>query len=69
MLQRANIAPVDIFIRENTQLFSALDPMKHGKRSRGRPRKNWLPCDVEDAAILRGQQAKDRAHWNKDTSE
>ena len=47
----------------------------HGKRSRGRPRKNWLNCVMEDAAALTGFQnlvlnkvkemAEDRKHWRE----
>ena len=90
VLKRANIALVDVYIREARLrwLFHLvrmpeervpnylLDwiPM-HGKRSRGRPRKNWLSCVLEDAASFIGvdnisletqaakQHASDRLHW------
>ena len=88
-LKRANIAPVDVHIRaarlrwfghvvrmpEERLLNYLLDwiPM-HGKRSRGRSRKNWLSCILEDAASFIGvdnisleaakQHASDRVHWN-----
>ena len=69
VLKRANIAPVDVHIRaarlrwfghvvrmpEERVPNYLLDwiPM-HGKRSRGRPRKNWLSCVLEDAASFIG---------------
>ena len=88
VLKRANIAPVDVHIRaarfrwfghvvtmpEERVPNYLLDwiPM-HGKRSRGRPRKNWRSCVLEDAASFIGvdnisleaakQHASDRAHW------
>ena len=88
VLKRANIAPVDTFVRaarlrwfghvvrmpeERTPNYLLHWIPKHGKRSRGRPRKNWLSCVLEDAAIFTGvdnitiedaeQQATNRAHW------
>ena len=48
---------------------------KHGKRSRGRPRKSWLTCVQEDAAIFSGRPnivldkmnelASHRKHWRE----
>ena len=88
VLKRANIAPVDVFIRAaRLRWFGHVVRMpeeripnyllhwvpKHGKRSRGRPRKNWLSCVLEDAALFTGvenitmeaaeQQATDRVQW------
>ena len=88
VLNRANIAPVDVFIRAaRLRWFGHVVRMpeeripnyllhwipKHGKRSRGRPRKNWLSCVLEDAALFTGvanitmeaaeQQATDRVQW------
>ena len=86
--KRVNIAPVEVHIRaarlrcvghvvrmpEERVPNYLLDwiPM-HGKRSRGRPRKNWLSCVLEDAASFIGvdnisleaakQNASDRVHW------
>ena len=88
VLKRANIAPVDVFIRAaRLRWFGHVVRMpeeripnyllhwipKHGKRSRGRPWKNWMSCVLEDAALFTGvdnitleaaeQQASDRVHW------
>ena len=69
VLKRGNIAPVDVFIRAaRLRWFGHVVRMpeeripnyllhwvpKHGKRSRGRPRKNWQPCVLEDAAHFTG---------------
>ena len=90
VMKRANIAPVDVHVRaarlrwlfhlvkmpEERVPNYLLDwiPM-HGKGSRGRPRKNWLSCVLEDAASFIGvdnisleaqaakQHASDRVHW------
>ena len=87
VLRRANIAPVDVHIRaarlrwfghvvrmpEERVPNYLLDwiPMQ-GKRSRGRPHKNWLSCVLEDAASFIGvdnisleaaKHASDRVHW------
>ena len=86
--RRANITPVDVFIRAaRLRWFGHVMRMpeeripnyllhwvpKHGKRSRGRPRKNWLSCVLEDAALFTGvdnisieaaeQEASDRVQW------
>ena len=47
----------------------------HGRRSRGRPRRNWQKCVQEDAASFSGEAdiqldkakelAKDRKHWRE----
>ena len=84
----ANIAPVNVHIRaarlrcvgyvvrmpEERVPNCLLDwiPM-HGKRSRGRPRENWLSCVLEDAASIIGvdnislvaakQNASGMVHW------
>ena len=88
VLKRANINPIEVFVRASRlRWFGHVVRMpeervpkyllkwipKHGKRSRGRPRKNWLSCVLEDAAIFTGvdnialdsleQQALDRVHW------
>ena len=85
VLTRMNINPVEVIIRASRlQLFGHVSSMpgekvpkylmkwapKHGKRSRGRPRTNWLSCVLEDAAVFTGtenitleeakQQASDR---------
>ena len=88
VLKRANITPVDVHIRaarlrwfghvvrllEERVPNHLLDwiPM-HDKRSRGRPRKNWLSCVLEDVTSFIGvdnisleaarQHASDRVHW------
>ena len=89
VLRRANIAPVAVHIRAARlrwfghvvimpeervpNYFLDWIPM-HGKRSRGRPRKNWLSCVLEDAASFiigvdnisleaAKQHASDRVHW------
>ena len=88
VLKRANIAPVDVFIRAaRLRWFGHVVRMpeeripnyllhwipKHGKRSRGKPRTNWLSCVLEDAASFTGvdkitleaaeQKATDRVQW------
>ena len=47
----------------------------HGKRSRGRPRKNWMNCVLEDASVFSGEQnivlerleelGEHRKHWRE----
>ena len=88
VLRRANINPIEVFIRASRlRWFGHVVRMseeripryllkwipKHGKRSRGRPRKNWLTCVLEDASIFTGvnnitldraeQLASDRVQW------
>ena len=69
VLKRANIAPVDVFIKAaRLRWFGHVVRMpeeripnyllhwipKHGKRSRGRPRTSWLSCVLKDAALFTG---------------
>ena len=88
VLKRANIAPVDVHIRAARLMwFGHVARMleerlpnylpdwipMHGKRSRGRPHKNWLSCVLEDTTSFIGvdnisleaakQHASDRVHW------
>ena len=88
VLNRAKIKPVDVFIRAaRLRWFGHVVRMpddripkylldwvpRHGKRSRGRPRKSWKSCVLEDAAAFNGvdnitlqmakQQASDRGAW------
>jgi len=88
VLTRANIAPVDVFIKaarfkwfghevrmpeERIPNYLLHWIPKHGKRSRCRPRKNWLYCVLEGAPSFTGvdnitleaarQQATERVHW------
>ena len=49
--------------------------LAHGRRSRGRPRKNWMKCLLEDAAAFSGntdidlkgasEMASDHKHWKE----
>ncbi|MCP4473446.1 MAG: reverse transcriptase family protein [Gammaproteobacteria bacterium] len=88
VLRRANINPIEVFIRASRlRWFGHVVRMseeripryllkwmpKHGKRSRGKLRKNWLTCVLEDASIFTGvnnitldraeQLASDRVQW------
>ena len=66
---RADIAPLNVFIRaatlrwfghvvrkpeERKPNYILHWTPKYGKRSKSRPRKNWLPCVLEDAARFTG---------------
>ena len=89
VLKIANIAPVDVHIIRAARLrwFGHVVRMPeervpnyllhwipmHGKTSRGKPRKTWLSCVLEDTASFIGvdnvslkaakQHASDRVHW------
>ena len=90
VLERARIDPIETYVGANrlrwfghvSRMDSSRMPQyllnwapNHGKRSRGRPRKNWLNCVMEDAAVFTGFQnlvldkvkemAEDRKHWRE----
>ena len=90
VLERARINPVARFISANRlRWFGHVLRMPdtrlprylldwtpaHGKRSRGRPRKTWLKCVLEDAALFTGdpdivldevrELAGNRKHWRE----
>ena len=74
VLRRAGIKSVETFIRaarlrwyghvvrmpdERIPKFLLHWKPNHGKRSRGRPRKNWMACVLEDAAMFTGVDKTD----------
>ena len=90
VLERARINPIETYVGANRlrwfghvfRMDSSRMPQyllnwapNHGKRSRGRPRKNWLNCVIEDVAAFSGFQnlvldkvkemAEDRKHWRE----
>ena len=90
VLRRAKIKPVEAFISASRlRWFGHVSRMpgerlpryllewtpEHGRRSRGRPRKTWLKCILEDASKFTGVQnitlehakhlASDRPAWRK----
>lgn len=90
VLERAKINPIETYIGANRlRWFGHVSRMPkerlpnyilnwthaHGKRSRGRPRKTWQKCVLEDAAIFSGKPdivldkvkelAGDRKHWRE----
>ena len=80
VLGRARINPVERYISANrpeTRLPRYLLDWTpaHGKRSRGRPRKTWQKCILEDAALFIGdpnvvlvevrELARNRKHWRE----
>ena len=69
VLERARINPIETFVGANRlRWFGHVSRMPetrtpkylldwkpaHGKRSRGRPRRNWHQCVLEDAAVFSG---------------
>ena len=90
VLERAKINPVETYIGANRlRWFGHVTRMPdtrlpkyllnwtpaHGRRSRGRPRKNWMKCLLEDAAAFTGntdidldgasEMASDRKLWRE----
>ena len=90
VLERARINPIETYVGANrlrwfghvSRMDSSRMPQyllnwvpNHGKRSRGRPRKNWLNCVMEGAAAFTGfqnlvldkvkEKAEDRKHWRE----
>ena len=90
VLERARINPIETYVGANRlRWFGHVSRMPdtrmpkyllkwtptHGKRSRGRPRKNWMNCVLEDATVFSGEQnivlerleelAEHRKHWRE----
>ena len=90
VLERARINPIETFVGANRlRWFGHVSRMPehrtpkylldwkpaHGKRSRGRPRRNWQKCVLEDAATFSGEAdiqldkakelAQHRTHWRE----
>ena len=85
MLERAKINPVEsvgLAMSPEYQTLGILVPKyllnwtpAHGRRSRGRPRRNWMKCLLEDAAAFTGntdidlegasEMASDRQLWRE----
>ena len=90
VLERARINPIETIVGANRlRWFGHVSRMPesrtpkylldwtpaHGRRSRGRPRRNWQKCVLEDAASFSGEAdiqldkakelAKDRKHWRE----